>query len=120
VVAAHHPESGVMTVAMRSGRVNLETPLVDASVGDAVRIAIRAGDILLAAERPTGLSARNIVPGTIASLRRTGAFVTVHVSVGAIVEVHVTPTACEELDLREGRDVWLVIKTHSCRAVAVK
>jgi hypothetical protein len=35
------------------------------------------------------------------------------VSAGAEFEVHVTPTACEELGLEPGRPVSLVIKTYS-------
>jgi len=120
VVASRNPDAGVMAASVAGTGVQLETPLVEARVGDLVRIAIRAGDILLAAQRPTGLSARNVVQGTIVSLRRTGAFVAVYVSIGAVVEVHVTPSACDELGLREGREAWLVIKTHSCRAIASK
>jgi molybdate transport system ATP-binding protein len=116
-IAGRRPEAGVMTIALSGTNVHLETPVVDGGVGDPVRVAIRAGDILLAVERPTGLSARNIVPATVVSLRRTGAFVAVLANVGTNIEVHVTPSACEELGVRAGRDVWLVIKTHSCRAV---
>ncbi len=117
VIASRHPEAGSMTVSLTDTHLSIETPIVDAPVADPVRVAIRAGDILLAVQRPSGLSARNIVQGTIASVRRTGAFVAVGVSVGVAIEVHVTPTACEELGLRQGRDVWLVVKTHSCRAM---
>src|SRR5262249_30758773 len=43
---------GVMRV--RLTRVELEVPLAHARVGDEVRVAIRAGDILLATEKPHG------------------------------------------------------------------
>ncbi len=118
VIVACQPEAGVMTTRLAGTATRIETPLVDGQAGEPVRVAVRAGDILLAAERPVGLSARNIIEGTIASLRRTGAFVTAHVSIGVPVEVHVTPSACHELQLQQGRKVWLVIKTHSCRAFA--
>ena len=117
VIASRSPGAGVMAVTLAGTRVQLETPIVESRVGDAVRIAIRAGDILLAVQRPTGLSARNIVHGTIALQRRTAASVAVFVNIGVVVEVHVTPIACEQLELRDGRDVWLVVKTHSCRAI---
>jgi len=118
VIVSLRPDAGVMAVSIGGGSVHLDTPIVEGRIGDAVRVAIRAGDILLAVQPPSGLSARNILKGTVASLRRTGAFVGVRVHVGADIEVHVTPMACEELGVREGRDVWLVIKTHSCRAIA--
>lgn len=117
VIAARSVEAGGMSVGLAGTQVQLETPIVDGHVGDRVRIAVRAGDILLAVERPIGLSARNVIQGTIVSIRRTGAFVAAMVSVGTPIEVHVTPSACEELGLREGREVWLVVKTHSCRAI---
>jgi len=49
-----------------------------AKMGDSVRVAIRAGDILLALERPIGLSARNILHGTIESQEQRSA--TYHLS----------------------------------------
>jgi molybdate transport system ATP-binding protein len=98
--------------------VDLETPLADVEVGRPLRVAIRAGDILIATEPPRGLSARNQLPGTIAALSRQGAFVRVDVDIGVPVEVHVTPMAIENLGLRTGGHVWLVIKTHSCRPVS--
>jgi molybdate transport system ATP-binding protein len=81
-------------------------------------VAIRAGDIIVATERPHGLSARNVLPGTIASLSRQGAMVRAAVSIGVPVEVHLTPTAAQTLSLRDGAAIWLVIKTHSCRLVS--
>jgi molybdopterin-binding protein len=33
---------------------------------------------------------------------------------GIEMEVHLTLAARDALDLAEGREVWLVIKTHSC------
>jgi molybdate transport system ATP-binding protein len=98
--------------------VDLETPLGDAAVGHPVRVAIRAGDIIVATERPHGLSARNVLPGTIASLSRHGAMVRAEVSVGVPLEVHLTPTAMQTLGLRGGAEIWVVIKTHSCRLVS--
>ena len=95
----------------------LEVPLGYAGVGDRVRVAIRAGDILLAAQRPAGLSARNILQGTIESLEVRGAMVACRVNAGAMFMVHVTPGALRALELATGKRVWLVIKTHSCHLV---
>jgi molybdate transport system ATP-binding protein len=117
VIASRNPAAGVMAVSLAGTQVKLDTPIVEGQVGDRARVAIRAGDILLAVQRPAGISARNVVQGAIVSQRRTGAFVALMVSVGVAIEVHVTPSACEELGLREGREVWLVVKTHSCRAL---
>jgi molybdate transport system ATP-binding protein len=107
-----------MVVRLADAAVDLETPLMSFAPGDRIRVAIRAGDILVAIEHPRGLSARNVVRGTIGSLTRQGGVVRLEVGIGVPVEVHVTPTASATLDLRVGREVWLVIKTHSCHPVA--
>ena len=83
-----------------------------------IRVAIRAGDIIVATEPPRGLSARNVLPGRIIALTAEGSRVTLSVDVGAHLLVHVTPTARETLRLQAGSAVWLVIKTHSCRVVS--
>src|SRR4029079_13465117 len=95
-----------------------ELSLSDGEVAQALRVAIRAGDILIANERPRGLSARNQLPGTIASLSREGSFVRATVDIGVGVDVHVTPVAVEQWSLRQGSGVWIVVKTHSCRPVS--
>jgi molybdate transport system ATP-binding protein len=92
-------------------------PIARGDAGDAVRIAVRAGDILLAIERPRGLSARNVLPGTLASVQREGATVVAMVEAGSRFEVHLTPAALTSLQLTVGQAVWLIIKTHSCRIV---
>jgi molybdate transport system ATP-binding protein len=117
-VVDRRPDAGVMVTRLAGTAVDLETPLADIEVGRPVRVAIRAGDILLATERPHGLSARNIVPGTIATLTRRGATVRAAVDIGVPIEVHITPMSSEALDLQPGREVWLVIKTHSCRPLS--
>ncbi len=57
-----------MACRLAGSDVELETPLVRAEVGSALRVGIRAGDILLASLQPVGLSARNIIPGRVVSL----------------------------------------------------
>jgi molybdate transport system ATP-binding protein len=107
-----------MVTRLAGTEVHLETPLTDAEAGCPIRVAVRAGDIMVATEPPHGLSARNLIPGTIASLSRVGTVVRAQVDVGVPVEVHITPTAVESLGLRAGGQVWLVIKTHSCHPVS--
>ncbi|HJZ74589.1 MAG TPA: molybdenum ABC transporter ATP-binding protein [Vicinamibacterales bacterium] len=117
-VIERRPAAGVTIVRLTGTATDLETPLTSFEAGDRIRVAIRAGDILIATAPPRGLSARNVLPGTIVGLARQSATVRVEVSIGAPVEVHVTPTASADLDLRPGCQVWLVIKTHSCHPVS--
>jgi molybdate transport system ATP-binding protein len=96
---------GVMRVRLANTACEIEVPLGHAAPGDRVRIAVRAGDILLAAEVPRGLSARNVLEGQIVSIERRGALVVVRVDCGVTFTVHVTPGAERTL------------KTHSCHFV---
>jgi len=117
-VEAVHPERGTMRVALtttgQTGPVLLETPLVRAGVGSSLRVGIRAGDILLATSLPQGLSARNVLPGRVLSLQQRDVIVCARVFCRLEMEVHLTLAARDALQLAPGREVWLVIKTHSC------
>ncbi|HXJ13350.1 MAG TPA: molybdenum ABC transporter ATP-binding protein [Candidatus Limnocylindrales bacterium] len=117
VVVDLRPADGVMRVSLDHAACELEIPLGDAEPGSEVRVAIRAGDILVATEPPHFLSARNILPGTIESVETRGTMVALRVKAGSIFHVHVTPGAIRTLDLCAGLLVWLVIKTHSCHLV---
>ncbi len=113
-----HADRGTMTCRLQSSDaqkfVELETPLVRAAAGDSLRIGIRAGDILLAVAPPVGLSARNIIAGTLVSLQQRDVIVAAHIDCGLTMEVHLTLAARDALQLEGPRPVWLVIKTHSC------
>src|ERR1700756_2882991 len=116
VVEAARPERGTMTcrIAGDAGGVLLETPLVRGGVGSTLRIGIRAGDILLATSPPTGLSARNVIPGRIQSLEQRDVIVSARVRCRIEMEVHLTLAARDSLELAPDKEVWLVIKTYSC------
>lgn len=116
IVESVHPERGTMfcRIAGDGGPVVLETPLVRGGVGSTLRVGIRAGDILLATAPPVGLSARNVIPGRIASLEQRDVIVSTRVKCRVEMEVHLTLAARDSLQLAPGKEVWLVIKTHSC------
>jgi molybdate transport system ATP-binding protein len=113
-VTAAHEDRGTMTCRLNGSGVELETPLVRADVGSSLRVGIRAGDILLATARPEGLSARNVLPGRMISLAQRDVIVSARVNCGVEMEVHLTLAARDALHLQAGREVWLVVKTHSC------
>ena len=116
VVESVHPSRGTMSCLIPGdgGPVLLETPLVCGGVGSALRIGIRAGDILLATSAPVGLSARNVIPGRITSLEQRDVMVVARVKYRIEMDVHLTLAARDSLHLAPGQEVWLVIKTHSC------
>ncbi|MGH7489564.1 MAG: molybdenum ABC transporter ATP-binding protein, partial [bacterium] len=108
---------GVMRVQLGESACVIEIPLGHAAVGSRVRVAIRAGDILLATSKPENLSARNVIEGLIVTLETRGALVRAYVDCGVEFIVHLTPGAAKSLELAVDRRVWLVLKTHSCHLV---
>jgi molybdate transport system ATP-binding protein len=140
VVEAVHEDRGTMTCKVTAceimtreattarpasqgdGALVLETPLFRAGAGASFRIGIRAGDVLLATREPTEISARNILPGRIVSLERRDVVILARVRSAADphveISVQLTLAARDSLGLAEGREVWLVIKTHSCHLMA--
>jgi molybdate transport system ATP-binding protein len=118
IVVERRERAGTMHCRLEGETTDLEVPLGDHEVGDHVRIAIRAGDILVANSAPHGLSARNVIRGTLAELTTLGATIVAAIDAGPRFVVHLTPSGLESLGLRTGDPLWLVIKTYSCRLVA--
>lgn len=108
---------GTMVCQLDGSATQLEVPLGRADSGARVRIAIRAGDILLATEQPHGLSARNTFRGRILSMRREGVTVIAMVEAGATFEVHLTPGTVNDMKLKAGTQIWVMIKTYSSNLV---
>jgi molybdate transport system ATP-binding protein len=117
-VAATNEARGTMTCRLTDSNVELETPLVREETGSALLVGIRAGDILLATVQPQGLSARNILPGKVLFLEQRDVIVSAQVNCGVTMEVHLTLAARDSLELQPGRQVWLIVKTHSCHLMA--
>jgi molybdate transport system ATP-binding protein len=123
-VLALHEDRGTMSCELAAPAdkdgVELETPLVRAEVGARLRVGIRAGDLLVATEIPRGLSARNVLPGTIRRLERRDAMISATVACDRTdFEVHLTLAARDALGLIPGKSVWVVVKTHSCHLLGV-
>jgi molybdate transport system ATP-binding protein len=118
VMAGAHEKRGTMTCRIDGSNVELETPLMRAEHGSKILVGIRAGDILLATVEPAGLSARNIIPGRLLSLEQRDVIIAARVDCGVEMEVHLTLAARDSLELQPGREVWLIVKTHSCHLMA--
>jgi molybdate transport system ATP-binding protein len=117
-VTAFAETSGTMTCRLNNTPLEIEVPLTRTPPDRKLRVAIRAGDIILAVARPLGLSARNVMEGKVKSILQEGVKLIAMVEVeGVGFEVDLTPNAREELGLNAGSTVWVIVKTYSCHLV---
>lgn len=98
--------------------VHLEVPLVSLNKDTYVTVGIRARDILLANRPPKGISARNVLEGRVISVIVRSPVVEVVVECGITLKSWITQEAVEELSLKLGTKVWVVLKASSCFLVA--
>ena len=95
----------------------LAIPLAESlSIGDTVRLRVRARDVAVATERPSGLSIRNVMPGEISDLTRKPGTGEVEARVQlrtAHIRARLTLAAVEELELHPGRRVFVLVKSVS-------
>ena len=81
--------------------------------GDIISVSIRAGDIIVALDRPPRISAQNILPATISDVHRVEGRVMVYADCGVPLVVEVTPEAASALQLHRGQDAYLIVKSSS-------
>lgn len=106
--------AGVSRARLASG-VELCVPYSERPAGSICQIRISADDILIATERPGGISASNVLPGTIRRIESFAGETMVTVFAGAEFFVSLTSAAAERLGLRENLPVFLIVKTRSFR-----
>ena len=110
-IVERQPEQGLSTIDI--GGVTLSAPDGEGQSGDLVTVSIRAGDVILALGVPSKISAQNILPGTVEEIHAEGPRVLAHVDVGVTMVVELTPRAVTDLALREGAQVYLIVKSNS-------
>ena len=116
-VAEQSPEEGLTRVTTEAG-LELFAPHREVPVGERALVGILAEDILLARTAPEGLSARNVVPGTIGAIEEREGVAMVRVDAGDPIYVRLTHRAVAQLELEHGQPVHLIIKTHSIHWIA--
>ena len=119
-VGSRHPRDGTMRLIGQGNQAGfvLESPLDDSQDstgdGDWVMVGIRASDIILASLEPVGSSARNRIPGTVTRIEPRPPGYTVELDCGVPLQCHVTGASLEEMNIREGQQLWAVFKASSC------
>jgi molybdate transport system ATP-binding protein len=118
VLLRHHAD-GISE--LDAGGVPLLVPQVGFAPGTRVRVRIEAQDVMLATTRPTGISALNVLPATLRSLRLgEGPGALAQVSVGSnLILARVTRRSALALDLKVGDSVFVVLKAVSVPRAAI-
>lgn len=110
---AAHDADGLTRLEAATGPLWL--PRLAAPPGTAVRLRILAQDVMIATARPSGISALNILPATVAEIRPgdgPGALVRLALGPDAIL-ARITRRSAEALALHPGQPVHAVIKAVS-------
>ena len=114
VMAVDGP-SGLAEIGVGTGGISVDA--VTLQPGQRVRLQLLARDLLLAIERPRGLSVRNVLQGSVTRVEadgRTAVLVTVDVG-GPRLIARVTAAAARELELVAGRPAWVLVKAVTLR-----
>ncbi|HSG57041.1 MAG TPA: molybdenum ABC transporter ATP-binding protein [Paracoccaceae bacterium] len=109
-VVAHHAD-GLTELA--AGEVPLWLPRIEAAPGRVVRVRIAAQDVILAREVPRGLSALNILSGTIAEIRPgqgPGVMVTLNIGTQRL-SARITRRSAQAMGLAAGQICHAVLKS---------
>lgn len=116
-VEGHAPDGGATHLRLQDGPL-LVVPHNAHPVGKAVTVEVRADDVLLARSPVSGLSARNVIDGSVERVVAHGPDAEVVVRTGGVCWISsVVAAAVTALDLRPGAEVSLIVKARSCRVL---
>jgi molybdate transport system ATP-binding protein len=109
------PDGAGESILRLPGGPTLVVPRLDQPIGAAIHVHIRADDVLLARGPVAGLSARNVLEGTVVRLVEHGAEAEVVIRTGEVewLASVVTP-AVRSLGLCAGIPVHMIVKARSC------
>lgn len=112
-MVAEHLDDGLTRLDAATGPLFL--PRIDGAPGTGVRVRIMAHDVILSRARPQGLSAQNILGGTVTRIvPGAGPGVLVHVAVGEHeILARITRRAAADLGLQPGDPVHAILKSMS-------
>ncbi|WP_439497461.1 molybdenum ABC transporter ATP-binding protein [Bosea sp. (in: a-proteobacteria)] len=116
-VVGHDPDYGLTTLATGAGTLQVARSALP--TGEKVRVRILASDVLISLSPPVGVSALNILPGTIAEIgeRRPGGAVELLIDCGGDkLLARLTAKSVDALKLLPGSAVYAVIKSVSIDA----
>ncbi len=110
-VAGH--DEGFQLTRLRFAGGELMVPRIASQVGRRLRVRIRARDVMLALDRPDGISAINVLEAVVTGVRlEEGPFAEVQVRIGSVPLVaRITRQSAVRLDITRGRRLFALIKS---------
>jgi molybdate transport system ATP-binding protein len=110
-VTSVDPTHRLVTVGLSGGEILV--PNADVEPGRLVRLHLPERDVLVATQRPVGLSALNLLGATIVSLEPDGeGMMRIRLACGTdVIIARITALSVERLQLKPGLPVFAVIKT---------
>ncbi len=114
--AESNREAGTTRVRLASGG-ELLIPYVQRQADASFQIRVSADDILVATERPMGISAGNVLSGAVHRIESLDGEAMLTVLAGEEFLVRLTASAVMRLSLMENTPVYLIIKTRSLRVL---
>jgi molybdate transport system ATP-binding protein len=117
-ILAH--EGGVTRVMAGKTGPELSVTRCQAPVGNTAVLSLRAQDVLVATQRPEGLSARNILPAVVEELAvaETAVLLRLRLGPNTVVVAELTEGARADLNLELQNTVFLVVKAQSFSVLA--
>jgi molybdate transport system ATP-binding protein len=118
-IESHAPDHGSSQLRLDDGP-ELVVGFLDRPTGSRVLVEIQADDILLSRHAVDGLSARNQVPGTIERIVPHGPEAEAVIRTGGLAWiVSLVAPAVEQLDLKPGASVHMIVKARSCHVMDI-
>jgi molybdate transport system ATP-binding protein len=109
-------EAGRSKVRLQGGQ-ELFIPYLQRPESGTIQIRISADDILVATKSPEGISAGNVLPGTVRRIDAMDGQAMVTVEAGDEFYARITASAVKRLGLAEETPVFLIMKTRSFRCL---
>ncbi len=112
-VVRHDEDSGVSLLDLGAGEC-LAAPFGAAAAGSEIAVGFYADEVMLCAQRPQGISARNLIPCRVERIDAVAHEALVELAIGDHrIRARITPGAARELALEPGRALVAVIKTSA-------
>ncbi|HMA96827.1 MAG TPA: ATP-binding cassette domain-containing protein, partial [Polyangiaceae bacterium] len=110
---------GDLSILAVGAQTRLFTPRVTLAPGQSVFVSLFADDIMVALQRPLGISARNVLEALVVAMPTVAApLVELRLHDGTTLRVQLAERTIRELGLRPFAPVYAVFKANSCQVWA--